>query len=108
MTERASASQTPTSEARQRLAAKLRTFYKELPADEQQLLEQLLMASDVHGASEDAEYGVTVTMPTFEGVITTRLLEVPEFERVASHPDAVVDSVQPEITSQTAIFERNT
>ena len=100
--------QTPTPDARQRLATKLQALYKGLPADEQHLLEQLLQASDVRGFSEDAEYGVTVTAPSVEAVIMTRLLEVPEFERVASHPDAVADSVQPETDSQTATIERNT
>jgi hypothetical protein len=95
--------------AKQRVQEKLRTFYEGLPEEERRIVAALVMPtdSDVRGFGEDGEYGATITVPNFDAVIATRLLEVPAFERVAALPDSVVDSVQPETSSTTVQFERN-
>ena len=56
--------------------------------------------------TEDREYDASVTAPSIEAVIMTRLLELPEFERTASI-DAVADSVNPE-GGTTVQVERST
>lgn len=96
--------------AKQRVQEKLRTFYEGLPEDERRIVAALVLPtdSDVRGYGEDGEYGQTITVPNFDAVIATRLLEVPEFERVASLPDAVADSFNREISGQTSTFERQT
>lgn len=95
--------------AKQRVQEKLRTFYEGLPEDERRVVSALLLPAegDVRGFGEDGEYGATITVPNFDAVIATRLLEIPSFERVAALPDAVIDSVNLETSSQTGTVERN-
>jgi hypothetical protein len=94
--------------AKQRVQTKLRTFYEGLPEDERRVVSALLLPTDtdVRGFNEDGEYGPTITVPNFDAVIATRLLETPDFERVAANPESVADSVSLE-GGQTATFERN-
>jgi hypothetical protein len=95
--------------AKQRVQEKLRTFYEGLPEEERRIVAALVMPTDtdVRGyEASEREFGPSITVPTFDAVIATRLLEVPAFERVASNPEAVIDSVQPETSSTTVQFER--
>jgi len=95
--------------AKQRVQEKLRTFYEGLPEDERRIVASLLIPTDgdVSGYSVEGLDAAGITVPNFDAVIATRLLEVPAFERVASLPDAVADSVSFE-GGKSVQFDRNT